>query len=111
MKIYMLALCLSASVLSAKKPTLPWFSERLLERPELSLSGAGKFGKLPSYDAEPKAVGEMMRRASTGRKPLLSRMPIVEPSAEVDRNMPIVAPRTDVDFRMVVVEPSVESVK
>jgi len=116
MKIHTLALflsasALSASALSAANPALPSLSERLLDRPELSLSEAVKSGQLPPFDPGARTAAEILRSASTGHKRLVSRMPVIEPSAEVDRNMPVIAPRADIDLKMLVKEPSVDSVR
>ncbi len=111
MKITTLVLFLSASGLSAADARLPSFSEKLTDRPELSLSEAVKTGKFPLFDPESKATAEMMLRASTGQKRLVSRMPIVEPSADFDRSMPVVAPKADIDLKMIIKEPSVDPAK
>lgn len=111
MKIPTLVWLLSASALSAANSELPSFFEKLLSRPELSLSEAVKSGQLPRVDPEAKTAAEMFRRTSTGQKRLVSRMPIIEPSSDVDRNMPVVAPRSDIDLKMTVKEPSVDSAK
>lgn len=111
MKIPALVWFLSASVLSAADSTLPSFSEKLFDRSELSVSEALKSGKLPRVDPDVQSAVETFRHASTARKRLVSRMPIVELSADVDPNMPVGAPRSDLDLKMVVKEPDVESAK
>ena len=111
MKITALVLFLSASALSASDAALPSFSEKLFDRPELSLSEAVKTGQLPPFDLAKNPAVEILRRASAGQKRIVSRMPVIEPTSEVDRNMPIVAPRADIEAKMLVKEPSVDSVK
>jgi hypothetical protein len=108
MKIPTLVWFLSAPVLSAVDSTLPSFSEKLFDRHEFSVSEAVKLERAPP---EAMAAAETLRRVATGQKRLASRMPIIEPNAEVDRNMPIGAPRSDIDLKMIVKEPSVDSAK
>ncbi|HUG11930.1 MAG TPA: hypothetical protein VMM36_12995 [Opitutaceae bacterium] len=110
-KIHALVCFLSASVLSAADSALPSFSEKLFDRSELSVSEALKSGKSPAFDPEAKVAAEGFRRTSPGQKRLVSRMPIIEPSADVDPNMPVGAPRSDIDLKMVVKEPDVDSAK
>ena len=112
MKITALFLLLSASALSASDSALPSFSEKLYDRPELSLSEAVKNGQLPLLDPVKKPRVEMiLRRASTAQKRVVSRMPVIEPTSDIDRNMPIVAPRTDIEAKMLVKEPCVVSMR
>ena len=111
MKIRALLCLLSASALSAADVAFPSFSERLTDHPQLSLSQAVKSGQLPTFDPQAKVTAEKSRRASAGQKLVVSRMPIIEPSADVDRAMPIVAPTSDVDFKMMMKVPKVDSVK
>jgi hypothetical protein len=111
MKITSLVMILSVCALSGTRAALPSFSEKLHDRPELSLSEAIKAGQLPKLDPEAKARAERLLRTSTEQKRLVSRMPVIEPSADVGQNMPLIAPKADTDYRMIVKEPAVDTMK
>jgi hypothetical protein len=96
---------------SAAETSLPTFSDKLLQSPELLLSQAIATGQLPPTNIQPAITLASVRRLAEQRGGFVSKMPIISPSGNIDPNMPILVPDPSIDFRMQVVEPKVVSVK
>ena len=90
---------------------MPSYSEKLFDGSELSVAESLKSTKLPKLYPAAKAAVELFANSSAGRRRPVSRMPVIEPSADVDPNMPVGAPRSGVDLKIIVKEPDVDSVK
>jgi hypothetical protein len=82
-----------------------------VKAPELSLVNAIRTGQVTPPDAESKAVLAWIRSPESRRKSFVSRMPVIEPSNEVDKNMSIGSPDPSKDFKIITIEPQVELLK
>lgn len=110
MKSHASALLFCSSLVVAAPPSLPSFSEKLPATPPLSLSEAVRSGELGPVNRESPASAQWFRRAPPAEKRYVSRMPVIEPPADIDRDMPV-TPKPGTDYKMTVKEPAVESVK
>ena len=113
----------TAVLAAADTPPLPEFSEKLPAPPPLALAEATRPAPL-APDLAFRTANERFRATPAPKLPLVSRMPvvppsaalvsampIVPPSAALASTMPIVPPDPAVDYKLRIKEPDVVSAK
>jgi hypothetical protein len=111
MKPLLLLICaLSCSAVAAKGQGqgLPSFDGKI-GTPELSLTESLKQNASRADEASAVTASIVSPNRLAGAPKMVSNMPVIIPSEEIDKNMPIVRPDDSIDYKMIIRAPSVEA--